>query len=566
MASPSTMRRGSTLIADMFEGYGVTHVFYMEAVLRHSMVEFDKRGIRRVLAHSEKGAAYMADGFARASGRFSVCLAQSVGAANLAAGLQDAYLSHSPVLAITGVKPPSEQHRNTYQELDHLPLFEPVTKYNVGFQNAADFPRIFRQAIREAVSGAPRPVHIEFPQHQGMMVENERVACESLVEKRFIHVPPFRPHPDPADVAEVVRQIYAADRPLFIIGQGAIMSGAGEELLAIIERLGIPFGTTPDGKGIIPENHPLCIGAIGGYGRACANAVAAEADLVIFVGSGVNDQVTNNWTLPSPGAGVIQIDINGSELGRNLPNSASMLADAKMACRAMLASLKAVHPNQAWGHKAGKAIADWRAEMEPLRNASDTPIRTERLCRDVQEALPGNAVLVGDTGFSAIWPATAIELTHPGQRFIRAAGGSLGWGFPASLGVKCALPDRPVVCFVGDGSYWYHLAEMETAVRNGINSVTVLNNNGGLGQCYRGIKMVYEGTENGRPEVQYRFSDVNFTSIAREMGAFAVRVEQPDDIAPALREALACGRPALVEVITDILCDPQDASAIPAVS
>jgi len=175
----------------------------------------------------------------------------------------------------------------------------------------------------------------------------------------------------------------------------------------------------------------------------------------------------------------------------------------------------------------------------------------------VQRALPADGCLVVDTGFSAIWGASLIELTQPRQRFFRPGGGSLGWGFPASLGVKCALPERPVVCFTGDGAFWYHLAELETAVRRNIPTVTVLNNNHGLGQSYRGIKMAY-GEAPGRPEDQYAFSSANLANIAREMGALALRVEKAEDIGPALKKALAAERPAVVEVLTDILSDPQD--------
>jgi acetolactate synthase-1/2/3 large subunit len=201
-------------------------------------------------------------------------------------------------------------------------------------------------------------------------------------------------------------------------------------------------------------------------------------------------------------------------------------------------------------------VAAWRKELEPLRTSDAVPIRPERLCKEVSECLPPHAILVADTGYAAIWSGTMIYLTHAEQRFLRCAG-SLGWGFPGSLGAKCGAPDRPVVCFTGDGGFWYHLSELETARRCGINTVTVVNNNAALGQCAGPIRKMYKD-RSGKPEEMCGFSDVNFARIAEEMGCFGVRVEKPGDIAAAIRKALAADRPAVVDVVTDVNCSAPD--------
>ncbi|MDR1111490.1 MAG: thiamine pyrophosphate-binding protein, partial [Deltaproteobacteria bacterium] len=408
------MKRGSDIISEMFCGYGVSHVFYMEAVLRKTMVAFEKSGISRILAHSEKGAVYMADGFARASRRVGVCMAQSVGAANLASGLQDAFLSHSPVLAITGRKPSFERHRNAYQEIDHWPLFEPVTKFNISVHTLGELPQALRQAFREAVVGAPGPVHLDIPNHQAALVESEESEVPPIVDKRFRAVPPFRPCPEPEDVKAAVQEIYAAKKPVLIFGGGAIISGAHPESLKLVETLCIPFATTVDGKGIILDSHPLCLGPVGLYGRKCANDMVAEADLVVFVGSGTGDQATSNWTIPSKSAAIIQIDIDPSELGRNYPNRVSLMADAKTALSKINETLRGPHgSSQTWGSKTTKMVTDWRKAQSVIRTSNDTPIKTERLAQAVQEALPADSSLVVDTGFSAVWGASIIELTKP---------------------------------------------------------------------------------------------------------------------------------------------------------
>jgi acetolactate synthase-1/2/3 large subunit len=249
-------------------------------------------------------------------------------------------------------------------------------------------------------------------------------------------------------------------------------------------------------------------------------------------------------------------------LGRNYPTKVSLLADAKVALNEINQALDGRHSAaDSWGAKASKAVLNWREEQKAIRASDTLPVRGERLAQEVQAVLPAEASLVVDTGFSAIWGASIIELTKPSQRFFRPAGGSLGWGFPASLGVKCAVKDQPVVCFTGDGAFWYHLNELETAVRHDINTVTVLNNNGGLGQCYRGIRATY-GDIKGRPEEQYSFQEVDFSQLARDIGAGAIRIEKASEIAPALTMALEDSvknnRPYVVEVITDITSDPQN--------
>ena len=558
MTTLPQLEKGSVVLAKMLQAYGVPQVFYVEQMLRRTMLELEKLGIRRIVTHSEKAAAYMADGYARASRKPGVCLAQSVGAANLASGLQDAYLGRSPVVAITGAHASDKKLRNSYQEVDnHWAMFEPVTKFRTAISTTAELPQAVRQAFREAVTGTPRPVHIDMVNNCGVTIDTGEVACDLYCEPRFSKVPPFRPAPNPEDVRAAAALVYKARRPVIIAGGGAIMSDAGTEIQQLVERLGIPLGSSVDGKGIIPDTHPLCIGCVGGYGRKVANALLAKADLVLYIGCKICDQVSQDWKLPAPGIDVIQIDINPAELGRNYPNAASLLGDAKACVDALLQEMTEKHSNGEWGVKATAMLKKWREDLNEPSASNATPIQTERLCRELQNVLPDNAILVGDTGFSAVWSASIVELTNPGQRYIRAAGGSLGWAFPASLGAKCGCPERPVVCFTGDGAFWYHLAEMETAMRHKIASVTIVNNNSGLGQSRRGIMEVY-ANQPGRAEDLFKFTAMNFSKYAEELGAFSLRVEKPVDIGPAIVKALASGKPALVEVMTDITSDPQN--------
>jgi len=543
---------GAKFIAETFKGYGITHVFFVDGILRHALAEMEALGIRRVLAHSEKAAAYMADGYSRACRRPGICMSQSVGAANLAAGLQDAFLGLSAVIGITGRKEPFLQHRNAYQEILHHPLFDPVTKYNVHVDTAEQLPYLLRQAFREATSASPGPVHLDVLGHTGHITDQWEIGGGIVIEDAFTRYPSQRPEPEDKHVQEAARLLADAERPVIVAGGGAVSSSAGPEISKFSKTLSIPVATSLNGKGILLEDHPLNMGIVGSYSRRCANKVVSEADLVLFIGSRTGDLVTNNWTVPKPETPVIQIDIEPSELGRNYPNKVSLLGDAKVSVSKLLEVLHGADSKDPWAQYAKKTLNEWREEAEPLRNSDASPIRPERLCKELSDLLPTNAVLVADTGYSGIWTGIMFYLTHPQQTYIRAAG-SLGWAFPASLGAKCALPERPVVCFTGDGGFWYHLSELETAVRYGINTITVVNNNRCFSQCEAGVKKAY-GDMPGKRHELYRFGEVNFSRIGEEMGCFGIRVEQPEAIAPALRQAFEAGRPAVVEIITDEKC------------
>jgi len=545
----SSRMTGARFIAETFKSYGMTHVFYVEAVLRRTLIEMETLGINRVLAHSEKAAAYMADGYARVRRGPGICMSQSVGAANLAAGLQDAFLARSPVIALTGHRPPIARYSNAYQEIIHGPLFAPVTKYNIEVEVVEQLPKLLRQAFREATTGAPGPVHLDIMEYIRDSIETAEAELKVFDEKLFSSYPPHRPAPEKKIVEEAARLLERAARPVIVAGGGATASAAGAEIIKLAEKLAIPVATSLTGKGIILEDHPLSIGTVGTYSRFCANKVVFEADLVLYIGSRTGDQVTNMWKIPRPSTQLIQIDINPSEPGRNYPNTLSVIGDAKVSVHMIEAAVTHKAIDNSWARHAQDLVEEWHNKLEPLRNSDNSPIRTERLCRDLTSFLPSNGILVADTGYSGIWTATMVYITNPGQRYIRAAG-SLGWAFPASLGAKCAAPDRPVICFTGDGGFWYHLTELETARRYGLNTITVVNNNSGLMQCQIGVDAAY-GDRQGNRENFYSFSTINFARIADEIGCLGIRVENPEQLPGALEQALSTEMPVVIDVVTD---------------
>ena len=544
---------GAQVLADMLQGYGVSHVFMVPAVLRRTFAEMERRThIKRIHTHGEKASAYMADGYARASGRPGVCMAQVVGALNLAAGLRDAWLAHSPVIAFTGGRDSKTKFRKVYQEVDDVPAFEPVTKWNATVDDAERIPDMVRQAFRAAVTGAPGPVHLQFRGNEGQ-VDQDEFDADPFWEARFAQVPPFRPEPDAASVRAALSLLQQAQKPIIVAGGGVRASGAARELVALAEKLQIPVATSLNAKDTIPGSHPLSVGVAGSYSRESANRAVAAADLVCFVGTEAGGMTTHFWAVPKVGVAAIQIDIDPEALGRNYPLKAAVNGDAKVTLVRMLAEADAstAARRKAWVLTVRGFCEEYGAKYRALLESEAVPIRPERMCGDLSRHLPEDAIVVVDTGHAGMWMGGMFDLKSASQSYLRSAG-HLGWAFPAGLGAKCACPDRPVVTFTGDAGLWYHIAEIETAVRWGINGVTVVNNNGSGNQSKRGFDRAYGGTQTEQARELWTFNPMNFARLAEDMGALGLRVEKPADFAPALARALEARRPVVIDVATDI--------------
>ena len=325
---------------------------------------------------------------------------------------------------------------------------------------------------------------------------------------------------------ELVRQaaqvISQARRPVISAGGGVVASGAQREVVELAEMLSIPVATSLNAKGTIPDNHPLALGVCGAYSRWCTNRAVSEADLVIYLGSSTGSMVTNEWQIPAPGTPIVQIDINAEELGRSYPAQAALQGDAKVSIRKLIEVMEPVGPRTEWVSRTQQLVQEWRDDVAPHVTSDAAPMRPERLCKEISDFLPSDSIVVSDTGHAGIWTGTMLDLNHPDQSYIRCAG-SLGWGFPAAMGAKCAAPERPVLSFTGDGGFWYHLTELETAARYGINTVTLVNNNHSLNQEKRGNELTYGGQTAGCDE-PWMLSDVDFSKVAESMGCCGRRV------------------------------------------
>ena len=546
---------GGEFVAKFLNAQSVGAIFFVPTMLSRALAAMDDMPIKRVLTHGEKAAAYMADGYARASRRPGVCAAQAVGAANLAAGLRDAYMAHSPVIALTGGRFGHQKYKVNFQECDDYPTFHQLTKANFEIDTAARFPDLLRQAFREATTGTPGPVNLLIAGKEGD-IEADSAEMELIAEEVYSRVPAHRPAPEEAHIMGALQILKAAERPVIVVGGGARWSGAGAEVLKLAEKLSIPIAASLNALSLVPDNHPLYIGVPGTYSRSCTNRLMRRADLVLYVGSQTSGQVTHFWKFPTAGTPVIQIGIDPSDLGRNYPNKVSLLGDAKVTLQLMN---RAIVPDAShaahmapWTAEAKETVKLWREEVASCRDSDAVPIRPERILEEVGSWLPNDAIVVSDTGHAGMWCAQQLWIEDDKSWDFLRASGSLGWAFPASLGAKVAMPKKPVVCFTGDGGFWYHLQELETAVRCGIPTVTVVNNNDALNQETMIFDHAYGGKQSAKASEMWHFSKVDFSAVAEKMGALGIRVTKPGEMRSALDQAISSGRPAVVEVLSDI--------------
>lgn len=533
-------------MAEILRGYGVTHVFHVPTAFFATLAALEGTGVQRVLTHGEKAAAYMADGFARASGRPGVCLAQAIGSANLAAGLADALMAGSPVIAMTTAVSEVHRYRHAYQEFDHAESFRAVTKSRYAVAEVSRLGDLLPQAFRDATSGSPGPVHL----HIADAAADAEAELSLVIEPACKKVPAFRPAPDSESLDEAAYLLCRASQPVIVAGGGSVSSEAWRELQELAERLTIPVATSSSAKGVFSNRHPLWAGVVGRYSHWWANRLVSAADLVIFVGTRAGGLTTWDWQLPPLDTPTIQINIDPGELGRNYPALVSLHGDARETLRAILQRIPKAQPNDERISLVHELRRRWADEIEGLARSDMQPIRPERLCRELSEAMPEGALLMSDTGHAAIWSGTMIDIPEPGRTYIRCSG-SLGWGLPASIGAKAAAPDRLVICFTGDGGFWYHIGEIETAVRHGISPVIVVNDNHSLNQEMWPVWRAYGPKPWGAYRELMDFRKVDLARVAKEMGAYGERVERPGDIRAALERAFAAERIAVLDVVTD---------------
>lgn len=543
---------GGQLLVEMLKAYGVRHVFGVPGDTGLAFYDALRRAagdITHVLARDERSAAYMADVYARVSFRPGVCEGPSgAGATYLASGLAEAHSSSIPVVALLSDTPVGREDCNVLTALDQPALFKPITKWTSLVKDPGRIPAAVRQAFRLATTGRPGAVQLTLP----MDVLAHSVKAPSLyAEEACRTYPAYRTRPDPAAVDRAASLLAAARRPVIVAGGGAVTSGAWAELAALAEMAGAPVGTSICGKGAIAENHPLSVGVVGGNGgRPYANALLAEADLVLYVGCKTDSVTTDNWTRPNTSRGqtILHLDVDPTEIGRNYETAVGLVGDARLGLADLAAALQARvgSPRPSPLLECQGEVAAFWSDFEAKAAATTKPIKPQRVIQALARLLPAGSIVVADAGTPTPFAAAYLS-SEAGRRVIIPRGyGGLGYALPGVLGACLACPEATVVGLLGDGSFGMSAGELETVARLGLPVTLIQFNNA----CFGWIKVSQELFHDGRC-FGVDFSDVDYAGIARGFGLQAVRVEDPADVEPALRQALASGCPTFVDVVTE---------------
>ena len=514
----------------------------------------DDLGIRQIGYRQENAGTYMADGYARATGRVPVVTAQNGPAATLLVpGLAECLAASVPIVALVQDVGPGSRDRNAFQELDQLELFKGVAKWLRRVTSAGRIEDYVDMAFTAAASGRPGPAVLLV----SMELLAERIE-QPVVERKAClgHFPLDRTQADPAQIATAADLLVNAKAPIVYAGGGVIGSRAQTELRGLQELAHLPVATTTMGKGSVDETHPLSMGVIGYFmaTRGMAKYVkpmVMDADVVLLVGNRTNQNGTDSWTLLPPQATYIHIDVDSNEIGRNY-EALRLNGDARLTLTALNAALAARDLTKRRSARATleSAIATSRArhaeEIVGVTQSGATPIRPERFMAELEKQLSDDHIVVADASFSSIWVANYLTARH-GRSFITPRGqAGLGWGFPLALGARIGCPDRPVVCIVGDGGFGHVWSELETARRHGINVVVAVMNNAVLG-----YQKHAEDAFFGRHTNVCDFKHVDHAAIAEACGVMGIRVERAMDVAPAIRTALTAGAPVLLDVLAD---------------
>ncbi|MCT8971825.1 acetolactate synthase catalytic subunit [Microbaculum marinisediminis] len=553
--APGVNSTGAHVFAAALRRHGV-EVIFGQSIPSALFLAAPEFGIRQIGYRTENAGAAMADAYARVSHKVPVVTAQNGPAATLLVpGLAEALKASIPIVAIVQDVHRKMTDRNAFQELDHLELFKGVAKWTKRVSEADRIDDYVDMAFVAAVSGRPGPAVLIAP----IDLFDEAVGTSKHARQANLgHFPLDRPAADPAAISEAADLLAAAKAPLIIAGGGVHVSGAAEELAALQEAASLPVATTSMGKGAVSEAHPLSVGPVGYFmgtrGRTkFLRPMVEDADVVLLVGNRTNQNGTDSWDLYPRRARYIQIDIDPQEIGRNYEAEVRIVADAKLALKALADALSARDLSRRHGARAdieARIAAGRRAHADEVARVVDmdmTPVRPERLMRDLNAVLRADDIVVADASYSSVWVANFLDAQVAGQRFVTPRGlAGLGWGLPFALGSKVAQPGARVIGVVGDGGFAHVWSELETARRMGLAVTLIVLNNQILGYQKHAEKVIW-----GDHSDVCDFTAVDHAAIARACGAEGIRIEDPHAFLPALKSALSSEKTTVIDVVTD---------------
>lgn len=552
---------GAEAVVRLLQHHGVQHIFGLcgdtSLPFYDALARLD-HGMDHVLARDERSAAYMADAYARVTGRVGVCEGPSGGGATyILPGVVEANESSVALLSITSDVPVTARGRYPLTALDQRALFAPLTKWNTVIDEVGQIPNAFRTAFRAATTGRPGATHIGLPydlQKQSLPADD---VWANPAHDRF---PAFRTAPDPDLVSACADAILTAKNSAFICGGGVIISGACPELIALAEILEAPVASTVSGHGVIPDNHRLAVGVVGANGGTDETRDAiARADLVIFLGCRAGSTTTEHGTAPARHIPIVHIDIDPMVVGANYRIEAGMVGDARLCLKALTCEIVSRLDGRSQHSDTVERLAALRAKkrvaFEWLAESTDRPIRPERVLAALQKHLPPDGIVVADPGTPCPYFSGYFDFNSTGRRFItNRAHGALGFSLPASIGAAYGAPRSKVVAVMGDGSFGFAVGELETAVRKRLPITFVVFSNSSYGWIKASQKSGYEE----------RYFSVDFgrsdhARIAEAFGLKSWSVSEPNDLDAAVRAAFRHDGPTLI----DVIAQPLEESAVP---
>jgi len=534
------MMKGAKAAVELLKRQNVQVMFGIPGgVLLPFYDELVQSDIRHILVRHEQCAGHMADGYARVSKKAGVCIATSgPGATNLVTGVATAFMDSSPMVAITGQVATGVLGNDAFQEADSFSLMMPITKHNFRVTDPKLFPETMKKAFLIATTGRYGPVHVDIPVDILYAdITDEQMNKEAKIPK---------PKRNLSGLLDAIKLLEKAERPTIMVGGGVTWSRAGPEIVRLSEMLMAPIVTTLMAKGSVPENHPLVLGVCGMHGRQVANYALNNCDVLLAIGTRFSDRVTGKLSEFGAKTKVVHVDIDSSEIGKNVKGRVGLVGDAWTVVHALIAGLQKRPKAATWKER----IIELNKECSCDYNLRSDPIKPQKVIYEMSRLLPDDAIVTTEVGQNQMW-ASHFFKCYGKRMFITSGGlGTMGFGFPAALGAKIARPESVVADIAGDGSLQMVSQEFATAVENDIPIMVCLLNNGWLGMVKQWQKLFY----GSRYMATKLGGSPDFVKLAEAYGAEAIKVERHSEVADAIK----AGTKADVPILLDFIIDPEE--------
>jgi acetolactate synthase I/II/III large subunit len=534
--------KGSQAIIKSLTDEGVDVVFgYPGGVLLPLYDVIYDSDLRHILVRHEQCAAHAADGYARASGKVGVCIGTSgPGATNLVTGIATAYMDSSPILALAGQVATPLIGNDAFQEVDTIGMTMPITKHSYQVMDASEIPQMIKSSFYIAGTGRPGPVVVDLPKD----VQEDELEYPSEIK---IDLPGYKPTQKghPRQVKRAAETLMNAKKPVILAGGGVILSDSSKELQKLSKLVRAPVTTTLMGKSSFPEDNPLALGMLGMHGRKSSNLVVDECDCLIAIGCRFSDRTTGDVTKFAPHAKIIHIDVDPAEIGKNVDVDIPIVGDAKIILSHVLRVIKQAKtsPTSDWADY----VRSFRASCMPRLSFNETPLKPQQVIKEISEAVTYETIVTTDVGQNQMWMAHYFTTRNP-RTFISSGGlGTMGFGFPAAMGAKVALPEQDVVAVCGDGGFLMVSQDLATVKEYDIPVVVCVLDNRYLGMVAQWQRLFYDE----RLSHTHLGAVPDFVKLAKSFGVNASKVERPGEMKETLKEALESGEPTLIDVIID---------------